>query len=141
MATHAHNPYDHIPEDEKIGLIDKLLKTPGCPIPPDYPLSREQKLDLFADLIAAGAIKYTAHQRQGEKQTAPPQTEAAQTPQDHSRLYSIIGTDLTKDVDVAISQKARQQGLYIIGANGTGKSVLRNYLKTPKLPYHGCQLT
>src|SRR5205823_3389213 len=43
---------------------------------------------------------------------------------DYTALYSIIGTDLKEDIDVAISQKARQQGLYIIGANGTGKSTL-----------------
>jgi hypothetical protein len=94
MATHTHNPYDHIPKDEKISLIDKLLKTPGCPIPPDFPLTREQKLDLFRKLIEAGAIKYTPHQRQGVWQTAPPQTEAAQAPQTHTTLHSIIGTDL-----------------------------------------------
>jgi hypothetical protein len=128
MATDAHNPYDHIPEGEKISLIDKLLNTPGCPIPPDFPLTREQKLDLFGVLIEAGAIKYTPHQRQGVQQTAPPQSEAAQAPQAHTTLYSIIGTDLNKDVDVAISQKARLQGLHVIGANGTGKTTLLSNL-------------
>jgi hypothetical protein len=44
---------------------------------------------------------------------------------DDTKLYSIIGTDASqKDIDIAISQKARQQGLYIIGSNGTGKSTL-----------------
>jgi hypothetical protein len=37
---------------------------------------------------------------------------------------SILGTDFRNGRGVAISQKARQQGLYIIGANGTGKSTL-----------------
>src|SRR4051794_19333704 len=37
---------------------------------------------------------------------------------------SILGTDLENGRWVTISQKARQQGLYIIGTNGTGKSTL-----------------
>lgn len=141
MANPTHNPYDHIPEDEKIGLIDKLLQTPGCPIPRDFPLTREQKLELFGVLIEAGAIKYTPRQlREREKKStprqpsAPEQTESAPTHQDHISQscptpYSIIGTDLHKeDVDIAISQKARQQALHIIGANGTGKSALAGNL-------------
>jgi hypothetical protein len=137
MANHTYNPYDHIPKGEKISLIDKVLETPGCPIPRDFSLTHEQKLDLFAQLIEAGAIKYTpCHPRAEEKKStpqqpsAPEQTESAQIHQDHisqSRPtpYSIIGVELHKeDVQVAISQKARFQGLYIIGANGTGKSTL-----------------
>src|ERR671915_1413715 len=38
--------------------------------------------------------------------------------------YSIIGTDLNENIDIAISLKAREQCLTIIGANGTGKSAL-----------------
>jgi hypothetical protein len=38
--------------------------------------------------------------------------------------YSIIGTDIEEDIEIGISQKARPQGLTIIGANGTGKSAL-----------------
>jgi len=137
MANHTHNPYGHILEGEKISLIDKLLKTPGCPIPRDFPLTREQKLDLFDQLLEGGAIKYTpGHPREAEKKSmpqqpsAPEQTESAQTHQDHSSHsntppYSIIGTDLNQeDVDIAISQKDRQHALHIIGANGTGKSAL-----------------
>jgi ATPase subunit of ABC transporter with duplicated ATPase domains len=57
--------------------------------------------------------------RQDHDETTP------QAHKDYSKLYSIIGTDLhQKEMDIAISQNARQQGLYIIGANGTGKSTL-----------------
>src|ERR671915_1174591 len=38
--------------------------------------------------------------------------------------YSIIGTDTQENIDIAISLKAREQCLTIIGANGTGKSAL-----------------
>src|SRR5918992_408366 len=60
--------------------------------------------------------------------------------------YSIIGTDLNENIDVAISLKARQQCLTIIGANGTGKSALisrlihqdiRNNLGLALLDPHG----
>ena len=60
--------------------------------------------------------------------------------------YSIIGTDLNENIDIAISLKAREQGLTIIGANGTGKSALisrlihqdiRNNLGLALLDPHG----
>jgi hypothetical protein len=38
--------------------------------------------------------------------------------------YSIIGTDLNEDIDIAISQDARLQTTYLIGVSGTGKSTL-----------------
>jgi hypothetical protein len=38
--------------------------------------------------------------------------------------YSILGIDVKTGANVTISQKARLQGLYIIGANGTGKTTL-----------------
>lgn len=42
-----------------------------------------------------------------------------------SASASSIGTDLRRPkIDIAISQTARQQGLYIIGTTGTGKSTL-----------------
>ncbi len=37
---------------------------------------------------------------------------------------AIVGRDIKSGNDVGISQTARQQGLYVIGANGTGKSTL-----------------
>src|SRR5205823_7787572 len=43
---------------------------------------------------------------------------------DDAETYSVIGTDLKTGQNITISQKARLQGLYIIGANGTGKSAL-----------------
>src|SRR5918992_1179441 len=67
-------------------------------------------------------------------------------PIDYNTLYSIIGTDTQEDIEVAISLKARQQGLTIIGANGTGKSALisrlihqdiRNNLGLALLDPHG----
>jgi Helicase HerA, central domain len=45
-------------------------------------------------------------------------TKELQTP------FSIIGTDLNEDIDIAISQKARLQTTYLIGVSGTGKSTL-----------------
>lgn len=45
-------------------------------------------------------------------------------PIDPRPLVSFIGTDLKTGWPVTISQKARQQGLYIIGATGTGKTTL-----------------
>jgi predicted PilT family ATPase len=51
---------------------------------------------------------------------------------DYTKLYSIIGTDIQEDIDVGISQKARRQSLYIVGAPGTGKSTLDdNLILTP----------
>lgn len=52
------HPYDQMPESEKLSLVDELLKTPRSPIPQDYPLTKEQKLDLFDELVEGGAIKY-----------------------------------------------------------------------------------
>jgi hypothetical protein len=37
---------------------------------------------------------------------------------------TILGSDRETGTDIVISQAARQQGLYVIGANGTGKSTL-----------------
>jgi hypothetical protein len=60
--------------------------------------------------------------------------------------YSIIGTDLNEDIDIAISQKARLQTTYLIGESGTGKSTLvanlvnsdnKNGLGVAVLDYHG----
>jgi hypothetical protein len=131
MTNPTHNLYDHIPESEKISLIDKLLKTPGCPIPRDFSLTKEQKLELFTLLVESGAIKYTPTHQQphAEKKSTQGQSRPGEdprpTPNAQPAPYSIIGTDLLQeDVEIAISQKARLQGLYIIGANGTGKSTL-----------------
>jgi Type IV secretory system Conjugative DNA transfer len=49
---------------------------------------------------------------------------SGQAHQHDSPSYSIIGRDLHNGTDVAISQQARRQGLYIIGTTGTGKSTL-----------------
>ncbi len=43
---------------------------------------------------------------------------------DDADTYSIIGTDVKTGRDVTISQKARLQSSYIIGASGTGKTAL-----------------
>jgi hypothetical protein len=43
---------------------------------------------------------------------------------DAADTYSIIGTDLKTGQSVTISQKARLQSSYIIGASGTGKTAL-----------------
>jgi hypothetical protein len=43
---------------------------------------------------------------------------------DYSKLESIIGEDLRGSKDIAITQEARRQGMYIIGTTGTGKSTL-----------------
>jgi hypothetical protein len=42
---------------------------------------------------------------------------------DYSKVRSLIGIDRQK-VEISITQKDRQRGLYIIGTNGTGKSNL-----------------
>lgn len=42
----------------------------------------------------------------------------------HSGLLSVIGIDIDNNHDVAIKQEDRTQGLYVIGATGTGKSTL-----------------
>src|SRR5260370_33276858 len=41
---------------------------------------------------------------------------------------SIIGKDIATNNFVQISEEARRQGLYIVGANGTGKSTLISHL-------------
>src|ERR671914_303334 len=51
-------------------------------------------------------------------------------PIDYNTLYSIIGTDLKEDINVAISLKARLQTTYLIGASGTGKTTLVENLVT-----------
>ncbi|MGH8651285.1 MAG: hypothetical protein ACREYE_03450 [Gammaproteobacteria bacterium] len=128
-------PFDLIPESEKIRLIDEALNHPSCPIPIEVirSLTKEAKLAVFDKLVEAGGIKRKERAGYiGEKTNnrAVPRKENTSVPRqsetvgDYSGLYSIIGTDLKKDIDVAISQKARQQGLYIIGANGTGKTTL-----------------
>lgn len=65
-----------------------------------------------------------AHSRTGHPNGA---TARYQHP-DTSALLSVLGTDLKTRRPVAISQKARQQGLYAIGANGTGKTTLLAHL-------------
>jgi hypothetical protein len=137
MANETNNRFNRIPESERISIVDKALKIPGCPIPPEVirSLTRELKLDLFDKLVEGDAIKYTPHQQKTQANTgnlaleedSPDQSDdqTAQARQNYTTLYSIIGTDLLQeDIDIAISQKARQQGVYIIGANGTGKSTL-----------------
>src|SRR5918992_5348364 len=261
MAIETNILINHIPESEKITIVDKALKIPGCPIPPEVvrSLTKELKLDLFDKLVEGGAIKYTPPEPEQENRipsnyqeiinnasfnerkefwkdtpapermdkwrnatnailseyTNDPTQKAAQTflkkilkrddqsldevevtadtlystfieeegrgdveyfvkqiiektdcnteeieqnlilitklgsifgtnsgkiarqaiqgilsaknnpaPIDYNTLYSIIGTDTQEDIEVAISLKARQQGLTIIGANGTGKSAL-----------------
>jgi len=130
-------PFDNIPETERIRLIDEALSHPRCPFPPELirSLTRQAKLAVFDKLAEAGAIKRKGEGNYGEKtnnrplpeekiRTVPRQSETAQVNKDYTNFYSIVGSDLQKDTDVAISQKARLQGLYIIGANGTGKSTL-----------------
>jgi hypothetical protein len=131
MATHNNTPYTHIPEGEKISLIDRLLRTPGCPIPRDFSLTREQKLELFTLLIESGTIKYTPTRQQphAEKKSTQGQSRPVEDPQHTPNAqpasYSIIGTDLLQtEMDIALSQKARLQSTYIIGQNGTGKTTL-----------------
>src|SRR5688500_11151842 len=51
-------------------------------------------------------------------------TRARLLKRDARTLSSLIGTDIKTGKPVSISQKARQQGLYVIGANGTGKTTL-----------------
>jgi hypothetical protein len=72
----------------------------------------------------SGHISASQSSPQGEKSNWQTHARASQPQQDYIRLYSTIGTDWKEDMDVAISQKARQQGLYIIGTTGTGKSTL-----------------
>jgi hypothetical protein len=104
---------------------------PGVPLenlPAD--IMREVSEILLTVHKAAMANMNSGGQSKGREPTPQSQTythqrhdtPTAQAYKDYTKLYSIIGTDL-KD-DIAISQKARQQGLYIIGTNGTGKSTL-----------------
>ena len=58
-------------------------------------------------------------------QTAP---YALPLPGNTATLWSVLGTDVVTGRDIVISQKARQQGLYVIGTNGTGKTTLINNL-------------
>lgn len=74
-------------------------------------------------------IKQEVHEIFESMDTAPTPREnrieqSEDTIEDYSTLYSIIGTDLQKDVPVRISQKDRRQGLYVVGTTGTGKTTL-----------------
>src|SRR5918999_592250 len=267
MAIETNILLNQITEHEKITIVDKALKIPGCPIPPEVArsLTRELKLDLFDKLVEGGAIKYTPSEPGQESGTTSnyqekinnasfnerkdywkdtpaaermdkwrnatdavlnvntndPTQKAAQTflkkilkrdgqnldeveitadtlystfidgegrgdveyfvrqiiektdcnteeieqnlnlitklgsiyginsgkiareaiqgilsaknnpaPIDYNTLYSIIGTDLKEDINVAISLKARLQTTYLIGASGTGKTTLVENLVT-----------
>jgi hypothetical protein len=55
----------------------------------------------------------------GIPRPAPPRTPVS--------LTTVIGTDLKTGLDIGITEAAKQQGCYIIGANGTGNT---NLLKT-----------
>lgn len=44
-----------------------------------------------------------------------------------AHLTTVIGTDVKTGRDIAITQQAKQQGVYLLGANGTGKT---NTVKT-----------
>jgi hypothetical protein len=58
---------------------------------------------------------------------------------DYATLYSIIGTDIKENIDVAISQKARLQTLHLVGVSGSGKSTLLDNLIRTDLK-HGLPL-
>ena len=261
MAIETNILLNQITEHEKITIVDKALKIPGCPIPPEVvrSLTKELKLDLFDKLVEGGAIKYTPPEPEQENRipsnyqeiinnasfnerkefwkdtpaaermdkwrnatnavlseyTNDPTQKAAQTflkkilkrddqnldevevtadtlyytfiggegagdveyfvrqiiektdcnteeieqnlnlitklgsiyginsgkiareaiqgilnaknnpvPIDYHTLYSIIGTDLNENIDIAISLKARLQTTYLIGASGSGKTTL-----------------
>ena len=65
---------------------------------------------------------------------APPRPQTVQTnghrrppavaPLRPAPLTTILGTDMRTGLDISITQKAKAQGAYIIGENGTGKSTL-----------------
>ncbi|MGI0023523.1 MAG: type IV secretory system conjugative DNA transfer family protein [Nitrososphaera sp.] len=133
MVAAINNEFTEIPESEKIRLIDEALNHPRCPIPREVirSLTKEAKVALFYKLAEMGVLKLKEKEECVEEtinNRGVPREETRTAPRNSERyysgLYSIIGTYLQKNIDVAISQKARQQGLYIIGANGTGKSTL-----------------
>nr|MDQ3958989.1 ATP-binding protein [Pseudomonadota bacterium] len=137
MLNDSDNLFNSLTEGEKISIVDQVLNLPACPIPREtIPfLTKEHKLDLFDKLVGGGAIKYTPYQQNKESNTETafaehragehsPDSEIHSV-QDYTKSYSIIGTDLNEDnIDIAISNKARLQTTYIIGASGSGKSTL-----------------
>jgi hypothetical protein len=136
MLSDSDNLFNSLAEAEKISIVDQVLNLPACPIPKEaIPfLTKEHKLDLFDKLAAGGAIKYTSYQQKtatNSNRTFAQNINQEQTTSseiysvwDSTEPYSIIGTDIEEDIEIGISQKARPQGLTIIGANGTGKSAL-----------------
>src|SRR5918999_838798 len=71
MAIETNILLNQITEHEKITIVDKALKIPGSPIPPEVirSLTREHKLDLFDKLVEGGAIKYTPPEPEQENCT------------------------------------------------------------------------
>jgi hypothetical protein len=136
MVNNINGSLNLISESEKISIVDQVLNLPACPIPKEaIPfLTKEHKLGLFDKLVSGGAIKYTSYQQKtatNSNRTFAQNINQEQTTSseiysvwDSTEPYSIIGTDIEEDIEIAISQKARPQGLTIIGANGTGKSAL-----------------
>ncbi len=60
-------------------------------------------------------------------QTGAPQRAATKRPaipRNSAHLTTVIGTDTHTGRDIEITQAAKQQGVYLIGANGTGKTNL-----------------
>ncbi len=114
-----------LPPDKLTRLIEIKKAYPGVALTAlPEPLMREV-------IEIMQSLGKTAHQE--DSQPAPRQTpgqgETTKVDKEQHERYSIIGTDsVQKDMDVAISQKSRLQGLYIIGANGTGKSTLLAHL-------------
>jgi hypothetical protein len=105
-----------LPKDKLERLAEIKKAYPHIPLErlPDT-VKHEVKIILQIGINASPAAGQTA-QYSGTTGAQP------QTP--IGNLYSVIGTDINNNEDVAIYQKDRPQGLYIIGTTGTGKSTL-----------------
>jgi hypothetical protein len=119
-----------IPGSEKIRIVNQVLRSPGCRVPAETvrSLGDAVKLELFERLVATGKLtmplRLVAGAEQGQQGQRVGHRGGNASPQGSTTAYSVIGQNIENEIYVAISQQARQQGLYIIGATGTGKSTL-----------------
>jgi hypothetical protein len=117
------------PEREKRSFIAQFIKN-HAPLRiqklMDTTIGRPQPVPVLPPLATALRLLESSQPVHTGQNTGAPQTALIPLPQAQRHHASVLGTDLAtgKEVMVTVTQLARQQGLYCIGVNGVGKSVL-----------------